>query len=1103
MRGPPGARPSENATSGNVGTWGGMRSRDTGQERDVATSEPNDLDEVISKRQREVLGNDGDKNYRPPFRQAQLLDNQHLRAPHRRAYEEYASKRRDESDNTKRPLRIREKNTRRLDVGRRQVPSQESQGADGTSPAPRRSSSGFYSLRLNKRDPEVANTAAQDSPTPREPWGRHLKSRGASADNEKQDDRERDEAQSTLHKSIPSQSDREVQFPDPVKDPSRQDRLAQGTGIKSKSLYSDYLSDFGDEFVGFQSQEGTANARALSGEAVVAPNQIEDKDIQRGVSEITEVRDESGLTDEEGTTVRSRRRAGRFADVNESDEPRQSNRNRKARRTPNVRDDEDEFQLRPGSRLEHDSLEGFHREDSLERGKARRHDSENEAPTYEAFGSSTRSPRRKARESDQSNEDVAEARRNRKREKEEKRREKIAQRKALNESKLTPIEIPPFVSIQNLAALLRVRPEEFSSKLSELGFKDVSMDYVLNAENAGLIAMEYGLEPMVNRDSDEDLKPRPEPVDRSSLPQRPPIVTIMGHVDHGKTTLLDYLRNASVAASEHGGITQHIGAFSVPLKANGERIITFLDTPGHAAFLTMRQRGATVTDIVVLVVAADDSVKPQTIEAIKHAKAAGVQMVVAMTKVDKEEADTQRVKQDLTRHGIEVEDFGGDIQAIPVSGKTGQGVEDLEEAIVTLADVLDVRADQDGPVEGWVLEASTKRAGRTATVLVRSGTLRSGSIIVAGKTWARARALRNEAGMIVTNASPGTPVEVDGWRDQPVAGDEVLEANTEQKAASVVEYRQARESRVKAFSEIETINESRKADSERRAREKEAVAEAEAAFGDNDRVTRRDKMEARKAAIAEANKAFQPDGDEGTKELFFVVKADVSGSAEAVAAAVQSIPLGNNPIKISILRSGVGSLSENDVALVSAAPEGRGILMNFGQNVPSQIASLAERSGVPLLDENIIYKVIDSVKEKIEEFLPPVITTRVLGEAEMLQVFEIASGRKNTTKIAGCRVTNGSVMRNAKVRVYRGGAGSQENIVFDGKTVFALNSIALTRLPRPNCVVEVTKKGCHGHAQRQRMWNCFPRLVRVSARRPHPVLRREKRAKTSNVMVIP
>lgn len=251
----------------------------------------------------------------------------------------------------------------------------------------------------------------------------------------------------------------------------------------------------------------------------------------------------------------------------------------------------------------------------------------------------------------------------------------------------------------------------------------------------------------------------------------------MGHVDHGKTTILDWLRKSSIVDTEHGGITQHIGAFSVTMPSG--KIITFLDTPGHSAFLSMRERGANVTDIVILVVAADDSVMPQTVEAIKHAKAANVPMIVAINKVDKEGSNVEKVKDDLGRVGVLAEDIGGDTQVVLVSGKKGQGMDELEEAAVTLSEVLDLRAEDDGPCEGWVLEAGTKKRGKVATVLVRRGTLRPGNVIVAGGTWAKVRNLTNEHGAEVASAPPGTPVIVDGWKDQPLAGDLVIQAISE------------------------------------------------------------------------------------------------------------------------------------------------------------------------------------------------------------------------------------------------------------------------------------------------------------------------------------
>lgn len=565
--------------------------------------------------------------------------------------------------------------------------------------------------------------------------------------------------------------------------------------------------------------------------------------------------------------------------------------------------------------------------------------------------------------------------------------------------------------MQNLAQALGVRYEQFVTRLEKLGHDDLFPGKILNSEASGLIAMEYDLEAVfedAKEEDERDLKARPEIAaeDKEFLPVRPPVVTIMGHVDHGKTTILDYLRKSSVAAGEAGGITQHIGAFSVPLASSG-RTVTFLDTPGHAAFLAMRQRGANVTDIVILVVAADDSVKPQTLEAIKHAKAAGVPMLVAVNKVDKEEADVQRVKQDLARHGVEIEDFGGDTQVVPVSGKSGQGMDELEENLVALSETLDHRAEADGMVEGWVLEATTKKAGRVATVLVRRGTLRQGALLVAGKTWARVRSLRNEAGVAIKEASPGMPVEVDGWRDQPAAGDEVLQAPTEQKANSVVEYRLEKEERGRTAQDMEAINEARRLEQEKRERERRAQLAA--------------------ANASETDPATPPadsDTTSGKLEVPFIIKADVSGSAEAVAAYIQSVssPL----IAPRILSSTVGNLYESDIELASAA---QGHIIAF--NLPSDegMKAQAEARGVKVLENNIIYRVLDDVKAVLEEKLPPVVTQRVLGEAEVGAAFDISLGGRKKMKIAGCKVRNGLIGRGARVRVLRG-----EQKIYDGKS---------------------------------------------------------------------
>ncbi|KAF3066423.1 Translation initiation factor IF-2, mitochondrial [Daldinia childiae] len=573
----------------------------------------------------------------------------------------------------------------------------------------------------------------------------------------------------------------------------------------------------------------------------------------------------------------------------------------------------------------------------------------------------------------------------------EKRRQK-AQRRADREAEIAgsvPILLPELISIPALAQALKVEPNLFLTQLGELGFEGVTLDSLMAGETAALVAQEYGYEPTVDSGAEHDLKPRPPPADPSVLPLRPPVVTIMGHVDHGKTTLLDYLRKSSIAAQEHGGITQRIGAFSVKLSSGMP--ITFLDTPGHAAFLTMRQRGAYVTDIVVLVVAADDSVKPQTIEAIKHARAAKVPMIVAISKIDTDGARIDQVKHDLAREGVEIEDFGGDVQVVCVSGKTGQGMEDLEENILLLSEILDHRAEIDGPAEGWVLESSLKPLGKAATVLVKRGTLRPGDYIAAGITWAKIRHLRNEAGLEIDEAPPGTPVEILGWKDLPAAGDQVLQSPDEGRAKIAVEYREGLLEREKDAVAQAGISEARKALQEKRAREKAAAADE---------------------AVVEP----LPEEDNGPKIINFVVKGDLHGSVEAVCAAIQE--LGNHEVQPRILRSGTGPIREFDVEHAAASSS---VIVNFATTTPGYIEQMAEEKGVKIMDHTVIYHLVDDVKATLSKYLEPEITSRVLGEAEVLQVFPINIKGRTYKNIAGCRVRNGQVARNNLFRIIRGG----------------------------------------------------------------------------------
>lgn len=640
------------------------------------------------------------------------------------------------------------------------------------------------------------------------------------------------------------------------------------------------------------------------------------------------------------------------------------------------------------------------------------------------------------------------------------KRQRKAAKAAKKAAAPTPIFLPEYISVANLATALRVRYDDFVYKMEDLGFEDVTPDLILNGENAGLIAQEYNFEALIDKSESEDLKPREQVEDMSIFPPRPPIVTIMGHVDHGKTTILDFLRKSSVAAGEAGGITQHIGAFSVPMPSG--KTITFLDTPGHAAFLSMRQRGANVTDIVVLVVAADDSVKPQTIEAINHAKGAKVPIIVAINKCDKEEADIQRVKQDLARHNVEIEDYGGDTQVVCVSGKTGLGMDELEEAILTLSDVLDMRADTEGAAEGIVLEASVKSMGKVATVLVRYGTMHPGDVIVAGKTWARIRCMRNEAGHEVSEALPGQPVEIDGWREMPLAGDEVLQAETEQKAKSVIDYRVEAQERDKLAEDMEAINEERRFVAAKRAEEKKA--EDAAAAGEEHEVPEE-----------EAG---------GPKQIYFIVKGDVSGSVEAVVDSMSVV--GNQEIMPYVLRSAVGPVSEFDVEHAAVA---KGFIVNFSQALDPYIKRKADRLKVAILDHDIIYKLVDDVKEQLSDFLPPIITQKVTGEAEVAQVFDITIKGRKQKPVAGCKIRNGTIQRNSKVRVIRKG-----KTIYDGKSPRIISNVGQIRTGG----IEANKQKAHSspsRTSRKISWKLRRVVSAVWALRAGMTLRSEIRSR--------
>ncbi|EPT06081.1 hypothetical protein FOMPIDRAFT_1110050 [Fomitopsis schrenkii] len=525
---------------------------------------------------------------------------------------------------------------------------------------------------------------------------------------------------------------------------------------------------------------------------------------------------------------------------------------------------------------------------------------------------------------------------------------------------------------------------------------EASNEHLLTSEYASLLAMEFAWNPVVNDEAAFDIYPPPPHPEPVSLPIRPPVVTIMGHVDHGKTTLLDTLRSASVAKGEAGGITQHIGAFSVPVPGSGSdseaRTITFLDTPGHAAFSAMRARGAGVTDIVVLVVAADDGIMPQTREVIDLINKEKVGVVVAINKVDKPGVDVSKVEHALLAEGVQLETFGGDIPSVHVSGLTGQGLDQLVETISALAEMQDLRAERDGPVHGYILESKVQKGlGPVATVLVLRGCLKPTDHIIAGLANGKVRLLHDSHGKPVKVATPAMAVTVSGWKELPNAGDEVLKGS-ESDIKKALANRERQADLEATLGDLEVLNEQRRLD--RDQKEKDAAA-----------------AEAGEEVVEQGSKK-----EDGPKELRLIIKADVSGSAEAVAGALQGI--GNDVAHTKIISTGVGDVTESDVMRAKTAGA---MIVAFSVGVPRPVQSVAASQQVPCITSTIIYRLMDDVKGKVIELLPPIIERRVTGEANVLQLFDISLKAKQTMKVAGCRVTNGTVQRNKVARVIRDG----------------------------------------------------------------------------------
>ena len=524
------------------------------------------------------------------------------------------------------------------------------------------------------------------------------------------------------------------------------------------------------------------------------------------------------------------------------------------------------------------------------------------------------------------------------------------------------ITLPETITVSELANRMARRAVDVIKVLMKNGMM-VQINDVIDADTAELVATEYGhtVKRVAESDVLEGLKGSED--EAANLQSRPPVVTVMGHVDHGKTSLLDALRKTDVVSGEAGGITQHIGAYQVQLKT-GQKI-TFLDTPGHAAFTAMRARGAKVTDIVVLVVAADDGVMPQTVEAISHAKAAGVPIIVAINKIDKADANPMRVKTELLQHEIQVEDLGGETLAIEVSATKGTNLDKLEEAILLQAEVLDLKANADRSAEGAVIEAKLdKGRGPVATVLVQRGTLKVGDILVAGSEFGRVRVLVNDRGETIESASPAMPVEVLGLSGAPEAGDEFTVVESESRAREVTEYR---------------------------ARKRRELRQANSSRQTLDQLLKNQK--------------------DGEKRLLpLVIKGDVQGSVEAINGALTK--LGTDEVGVQVLQSGVGGITESDVILAQASGAA---IIGFNVRANNQARERARRDGVEIRYYNIIYNLVDDVKAALSCLLAPEMREKFLGNAEVLEVFAISK----VGKVAGCRVTEGVVRRGAKVRLIR------------------------------------------------------------------------------------
>ncbi len=558
----------------------------------------------------------------------------------------------------------------------------------------------------------------------------------------------------------------------------------------------------------------------------------------------------------------------------------------------------------------------------------------------------------------------------RRRQRKEEREEELQLLQEQDEQGNSVIEVTEFITANDLAEELEVSVTDIISACMSIGLM-ITINQRLDAGTIELVSEEFGKE-VVFIDAEEMVEEFEEEVDdEADLQGRAPIITVMGHVDHGKTSLLDYIREARVAEGEAGGITQHVGAYEV---LHNEKKITFLDTPGHEAFTAMRSRGAQATDIVILVVAADDSVMPQTIEAINHAKAAGVPMVVAINKMDKPGASPDKIKQQLSDHSVIVEDWGGSTQFALVSAKTGMGIADLLEKVVIEAELLELKANPDRRADGVVLESRLdKGKGIVANILVQNGTLRVGDPFVAGPCYGRVRAMENDLGVRITEAGPATPVQLTGFDEMPQAGDKIRVATDEKAAKEIANQRQ-------------------------QIRREQALRKTKHMTLDD---------LSRRMALGEVS------------ELNIIIKADVDGSIEALSGALQK--LGTEEVSVSIIHTGAGAISESDVLLASASDA---IIIGFQVRPTAQARKLAENEEIDIRLFSVIYDAVDEVRDALEGLLSPEIKEQIMGSVEVREIFKVSK----VGTIAGCYVTDGKIDRNNPLRIIRDGV-----VIYDGE----------------------------------------------------------------------